>query len=217
MWLSADKLSMLGGRLVAGLPKTLSGCGRRAKKEGWASREVKGSGGPGGMRTEYRPPEDVVVQIQAFLDANPDFFKQRHGKAFTRIPAQDGTSHDKHLVRQVAAKYGSDHDREVAMAGFIAGSEPQSGLSIDEGMLNACHNACRSVYGDSFDGLSAVVQFCYAVDLYNLLVKMSAQNGGLDKMKCLESNGMVELLNVFIRLGWARKFPPPPNQVGCFF
>lgn len=58
---------------MAALPKTMQGCKWRAKKEGWVSREVKGSGGPGGIRTEYHPPADVLAQIHAFLDASPEY------------------------------------------------------------------------------------------------------------------------------------------------
>ena len=82
-WFSASDLSLLGERLVAGLPKTMSGCMRRAKKEDWVLREVKGSGGKGGMRTEYQPPAPVLALIQSFLDANPDFF----AKSKTRTKA----------------------------------------------------------------------------------------------------------------------------------
>jgi hypothetical protein len=204
IWLSAEELSMLGERLVAGLPKTLSGCGRRAKKEGWKSRTVKGSGGPGGMRTEYRPPADVLVQIQAFLDANPDFLKPKRGKAYSQ-----GYVPDKHVAKQPAIQ---DQDKLMAMARFAEGSEPASGIAIDESLLTACHKACRGAYGDHFDQQPVDVQMGYAVDLYNLLVRMSAQNGGIEQMKRLEIVGILELLKVFNRLGWARKFPPPPYR-----
>lgn len=209
---------MLGAaKVIPGMPRTEKGAREAAKRFGWLQRSVESQGGKNGMRTEYQPPTDVLVLIHPFLEANPDFLKPKRGNLFTRSPKQYGTSTDKYTAREVEVKYGSDQDRLVAMAGFIAGSEPLSGLSIDVGILSACHNACRSVYGDAFDVLPAATQISYTSDMYNLLVKMSAQNGGLDKMKCLELNGMVELLNVFIRLGWARKFPPPSNQVGCFF
>jgi len=73
-WFSATELSLLGEQLVAGLPKTMSGCIRRAKKEDWLLREVKGRGGPGGVLTEYQPPASVMVLIQSYLLANPEFF-----------------------------------------------------------------------------------------------------------------------------------------------
>lgn len=73
-WFSARELSLLGERLVAGLPKTESGCRRFITKGNWVSREVKGGGGKGGMRTEYQPPATVLPLIQSFLAANPEFF-----------------------------------------------------------------------------------------------------------------------------------------------
>lgn len=124
-----------------------------------------------------------------------------------------------HRTNQQKAQYRAPVEvaATMAMTGISPGDECGSGLAVNENTLNACLAACSRVHGDAFDALPAAIQIGYSADLYNLLVKMSAQNGGLDKMKCLESNGMVELLNVFIRLGWARKFPPPPKQVGCFF
>ena len=115
-------------------------------------------------------------------------------------------------VNKPVAQYAvtKDHAGMEAMNMASLGGTSGSGLEIDENMLKTCHDACRGVHGMAFDEIPAVAQLGYATDLYNLLVKMSAQNGGLDKMKCLESTGMVELLNVFIRLGWAKKFPPPP-------
>jgi len=45
------------------------------------SRQVKGSGGPGGVRTEYQPPVDVLVPIIDFLSANPDFFSKSKSRS----------------------------------------------------------------------------------------------------------------------------------------
>lgn len=80
IWFSATELSLLGSKGVAELPKTLQGCRWRAINEGWVSREVKGGGGPGGMRTEYQPPAAVRALIHPFLEANPEFFKPKRGK-----------------------------------------------------------------------------------------------------------------------------------------
>lgn len=97
----------------------------------------------------------------------------------------------------------------LAMARVSADAEPSSGLALDEEILAACHAACKRVYGDAFDELSASEQIGYAADFYNLLVKMPFHNSrGLDQMKRLESDGMVKLLNVSILLGWVQEFPP---------
>lgn len=102
---------MLGQRRVAGFPKTESGCRRYIVQSGWASREVQGKGGRGGIRTEYQPPTDVLVQIRAFLDANPDFFKERRKVA----PARRHETPSTPLVaREPAAPY-----RLAAPEGFV--------------------------------------------------------------------------------------------------
>jgi len=212
-WFSGDELALLGERLVAGLPKTMSGSKRRAKKEGWESREVKGSGGPGGILTEYQPPTDVLALIQSFLDDNPEFFKKKRGKPFTSRPIK----FSEHVAKQPVVKFENDQDRLMEMARFTAGDEPVCSPAIDAATLNACHKACSTVYGEDFDTQIVTLQIKYAVDLYNLQVRMSAQNGGIEQMKRLEIAGMVDLLKIFIRLGWALKFPPPPMQVGCYF
>ena len=81
LWFSARDLSLLGERFVAGLATSMRGCTRRAKREGWISREVKGAGGPGGVLTEYQPPVNILALIHPFLQENPDFFGKRKASA----------------------------------------------------------------------------------------------------------------------------------------
>jgi len=57
----ADLLSLN----LPGYPDTRQGWNERVKREGWEFREVKGLGGPGGIRKEYKPPADVLVLIYA--------------------------------------------------------------------------------------------------------------------------------------------------------
>lgn len=118
-----------------------------------------------------------------------------------------------------AACYG-DPDKTGDSADMLsisrAGADAVPGSSIDEYILMACHAACKRVYGETFSGLGVVLQMGYAADLYNLLVKINTDSGKeFDQMRRLESDGLVDLLNVFIRLGWARKFPPTAE--GLFF
>jgi len=203
-WFSAGELAALGKRGVAGLPTSEPGCTGRAHRDGWESRVVPCMGGKKGVRTEYQPPADVLLQVRAFLEANPEFFKtKRKAKAASQetVPAPQSAMNE---------------PRMAYMAGVGGVNEAQSGEAIDEMLLDSCHAACRRVYGDDFDGAAMSVQLGYAVDLYNLLVKMSAQKGGLSEMKRLEVNGLVDQLNVFIRLGWPRKFPPPPIAPWAF-
>lgn len=111
-----------------------------------------------------------------------------------------------------------DEQPLMHMAGITTPEGAASaGQAIDESLLSSCHAACRTVYGDEFDALSPVVQIGYATDLYGLLVRLCASNGkDLGEMKRLEVNGLIELLKTYVRLGWARKFPPSAPDLYSF-
>lgn len=108
-WFSAAALALLGERFVAGLPQSMSGCMRRAKKEGWKSRVVKGSGGKDGIRTEYQPPASVLALIHKFLSVNPDFFNKSKSRTkanltsiFKQIPGDCPSQHDDAVFRRLS-------------------------------------------------------------------------------------------------------------------
>lgn len=63
-WFSADELARLGSAGIAGLPVTTQGCRTRANREGWESREVRGKGGPGGVKAQYRPDDQTLNLIK---------------------------------------------------------------------------------------------------------------------------------------------------------
>lgn len=111
MWFSAGELSLLGERFVAGLPSTMRGCTRKAQREGWVSRKVKGSGGPGGIRTEYQPPTAVLALIRSFLADNPDFFS----KSKTRTRA-DLASVSKEIFGDAPLRIAQNPSREFDAA-----------------------------------------------------------------------------------------------------
>lgn len=50
---------------LPGYPVTRQGWDALVKRDKWPSREVKGLGGPGGIKHEYQPPQDVMSQIEA--------------------------------------------------------------------------------------------------------------------------------------------------------
>lgn len=66
-WFSADDLAEFGKNWVGGLPTTSVGCKGRAVSKGWESRKVQGKGGPSGIRTEYRPPQDILDAIHTYI------------------------------------------------------------------------------------------------------------------------------------------------------
>lgn len=89
---------------------------------------------------------------------------------------------------------------------------------IDEVVIAGCLRACSAVYGAEFDKLDAAQHLAYACNLYNLLVRMCHSQGvAIGDMRKMETKGLAEQLSAFVKLGWARKFPPPPMQVSCFF
>lgn len=97
---------------------------------------------------------------------------------------------------------------------YMSGAEHDpKRLAIEVGVLLVCQAACAQVHGPEFEKLPASAQMEYAADLYNLSVKISEQSGGIDNMKRLDKDGMQKLLEVFMRLNWARRFPPAPPSV----
>jgi hypothetical protein len=98
IWFSAAELSLLGKFGVAKLPTSEPGCTGRAKSFAWEGRSVKSKGGKQGTRTEYRPPSDVLAEIQDFLQVNPDFFDS---KKYSVAPHR--VAH--HVIREPPAGY----------------------------------------------------------------------------------------------------------------
>lgn len=81
---------------------------------------------------------------------------------------------------------------------------------IDLVVFSRCMAACSTVYGDGFSKLSDEQQIVYAGDFYNLLVRMCRSQGAdIGVVRKLETDGLMEQLGVFIKLGWVMKFPPP--------
>lgn len=120
IWLSAGELSLLGEKLVASLPTTMRGCTRKAQREGWVSREVKGGGGPGGIRTEYQPPAKVLALIQQFLAANPEFF----AKSRTRTKA-DLAKNSKEVFGNAPQRLRQEQAEYDAAAGALLNPQPE--------------------------------------------------------------------------------------------
>ncbi|THF65868.1 hypothetical protein E6C76_10035 [Pseudothauera nasutitermitis] len=65
LWLSAEDMAQLSARGIPGLPGTARGCRDKAQREGWPSRQVQGRGGPGGIKTLFRPPPAIAAAVNA--------------------------------------------------------------------------------------------------------------------------------------------------------
>lgn len=71
LWLSAEEMAQWSARGVPGLPGTARGSRDKAQREGWPAKQVQGKGGPGGLKTLYRPPASILAAIRA-LDPGSD-------------------------------------------------------------------------------------------------------------------------------------------------
>lgn len=81
---------------------------------------------------------------------------------------------------------------------------------IHRALLDNCLRACQAVHGEPFKAMTALDQLAYAVDLYNLIVRMMREvGGGPETALRLEVTGLAEQLRLFLRMEWAKSFPPP--------
>lgn len=156
IWFSAGEIALLGERFVAGLPGTMRGCTRRAQREGWVSREVKGSGGPGGILTEYQPPTDVLALIQSFLAANPEFFKPKQRKNLPKfIVPTPGSNPDAagRIARELAASYRDDFCVFIDKYVNVSGSAGPGAEVHEEAIVKVRVDArlLRERVGSNFD------------------------------------------------------------------
>lgn len=166
------------------------------------------------MRTDYQPPADVLAQIHAFLESNPDFFgkdkKSGGDKSYQAKPVEPLVSGSGQHNGLKFNDHAQTIQKAIAMA-VTPGTENHT-AEVMESLLVVCLQACAKVHGDDFKAQDAAVQLGYAADLYNLLVRMSAAMGGnMELMQRLELDGITKQLENFIKIGQARKFPPPPD------
>ncbi len=117
-------------------------------------------------------------------------------------------------LRELAAT--GEQGGDAFYKAVLAGQQPAaSSGGVDESVLGSCLAACGAVYGEEFGKLPLPQQLGYACDFYNLLEKMFRGNGGqIGDAARLEPDGMAGQLRAFIKLGWARRFPPvnrPPS------
>lgn len=94
-------------------------------------------------------------------------------------------------------------------------------LEINGHVLWLCHDACLQVHGEEFARQHVQAQIDYAVDLYNLLIRLSAAKRANARSNPkdfyrLDAEEMGSQLRLFVQLGWVKAFPPPPlalNQI----
>lgn len=143
-------------------------------------------------------------------------------ESFGDVPERIGNTLPPHMMEVLKREMAKPENQPSPMLHMYGVSthegKPRADQAIDEILLSSCHAACKAVYGNKFEAESAVVQMGYAADLYGLLVRLCASNEkDLGEMKRLEVNGLIELLKIYVKLGWSRQFPPHDYKDGCFF
>lgn len=111
-WFSAADLAALGQAYVAGLPATGRGNRARAEREGWEARQVKGKGGPGGVKTEYKPDAKTLRLIAEHFShvsapSSAEILQEapteqsKAGQAAGQVLEQDGYAYSPDLLESV--------------------------------------------------------------------------------------------------------------------
>lgn len=134
-WFSAADLAALGAAGVFLMPRSERRAGESARKFGWEERQVPGKGGKGGMRTEYRPSENILAIIQSFLQNNPTFFGNRK---FAR------ENNDKMVEALFSAAYKTEPIRPL-----VSGNGVHSGATVDDHSYKLAKNQ-DAIYIESY-------------------------------------------------------------------
>jgi hypothetical protein len=98
-------VAQLLGMKLHGYPDTRQGWDTLVKRGKWTYREVKGLGGPGGIRREYAPPPEVQALIDARL-SKPELAilsKDVFGNAPLRVAQNSNNEFDAALKRLAVA------------------------------------------------------------------------------------------------------------------
>lgn len=177
---------------LPGCPKTSQGWDKRVKNEGWGFAVIRGRG-RSGERREYIPPPDIATLID----------KHQRGElpADAAVPAAS-QSQTQSQVNLAAGAYG------------VAEPGPSDVNSeINAHLLWLCHDACLQVHGEDFTRESVQVQIDYAVDLYNLLLRLSAAKRANARsnpkdFNRLDAEDMGSQLRLFLQMDWVKPFPP---------
>lgn len=81
LWFSALQLSLLAKAHAIKFPRNEKNARIKARHLNWESREVECQGGRGGVRAEFKPPKDILADVQEYLKNNPDFLNKRRKKS----------------------------------------------------------------------------------------------------------------------------------------
>ena len=180
---------------LPGFPTTDRAARTRAEAEGWPFVVVKSRGAKGETK-KFRPP----IEIQELIASS-----ERRG-----LPSPGPYSE---LAPVPPINVQQTRHYSVAEPG-----PSNSDVEINAHLFWLCHKACLQVHGEAFSKESVQVQINYAVDLYNLLLRLSSAkraNAGSNPQDFnrLDSEDMAAQLRLFVQMGWVKPFPPPKDQL----
>lgn len=142
IWYSAAEIATLGRALIGGLPTSDRGAGRRAKVDQWERRMVRGKGGKGGLKTEYKLPEEVMKIVRMFLNENPDFFKKddketassKHYPINASNPSKVVTGEDEqnHTALQSHSGNGDGVNYYITLPKYALQTMPNQAINSDQ-------------------------------------------------------------------------------------
>lgn len=174
---------------LPGFPTTDRAARTRAEAEGWEFVLVKSRGAKGSTK-RYRPP----AEIQALID--------RGEPAGCTVPAA------------LQSQSQSQVDPATRAYGVAEPGPSDVNSEINAHLLWLCHDACLQVHGEAFTRENIQVQIDYAVDLYNLLLRLSAAKRANARsnpkdFNRLDAEDMGSQLRLLLQMGWVKPFPPP--------
>lgn len=102
-WFGSSELAKFSDAEIIDLPRSERWAGVKASKLGWDSRVVRCKGGKGGVKTEYRPPDDVLAAIHAYLRSNPSSVRYAPSPAVKPLVSGSG-NHSGHHANDGAAE-----------------------------------------------------------------------------------------------------------------
>lgn len=197
---------------LPGYPTTREGWRLRANAEEWEFVSEK-SRGRGGLKFSYVPPQEIMELIEKRLRGDLPPAEPRPSK---HLPPSDGA-----FPAAPQFQYQSQGNAPLRSYGVSEPGPYDVNSEINAHLLWLCHDACLQVHGEAFSKVSVQVQIDYAVDLYNLLLRLSAAKRGNTRsdpgdFKGLDAEDVGSQLRIFLQMGWAKSFPPPnldPNQL----
>ena len=155
------------------------------------------------------PPPEIAVLIEKRLrgdlspaEPRPSRRQPPTGDAFPAAPQFQYQSHGNAPLRSYSVSEPGLYDVNT---------------EINAHLLWLCHDACLKVHGEAFIKEGVQVQIDYAVDLYNLLLRLSSAKRGNTRsdpedFKGLDADDMGAQLQIFLQIGWAKSFPPPKGE-----